>query len=178
MYKKFVFILTLIIFSSSQLVSFGQNPGMAPQPPSANPQAPPALPQNAPPGLPLNAPPSLPQNVPSALPQNFPPIILISGKERESFQKVFIDKAKIGDEINVKLLMFDREPTESIKINSYGLPDSAKLTIKNDEKTKNRAEANLIWKPSKIDKGFHTIVIEVLNSKGSISRISLSYDIS
>ena len=114
-------------------------------------------------------------NVP---PQNIPPIILISGKERESFQKVFIDKVKVGDEINLTLLMFDHELTQEIKINSYGLPDSAKLNVKKNEKEKNRAQANLVWKPEKSDKGFHTIVIEVLNSKGAVSRISLSYDVS
>ena len=164
MYKKILSGLMLITFLSSQLISLAQDPGMAPQTPPANQQVLPA-PNGA--------------NSPSiAPPQNIPPIILIAGKERESFQKVFIDKVKVGDEINVKLLMFDREPTEDIKVNSYGLPASAKLTIKKDDKGKNRAEADLTWKPEKSDKGFHTIVIEVLNSKGATSRVSLSYDVS
>ena len=149
MYKKIVFIITLITFLSSQLISFAQNP-------PAGDKTPPAQ---------------------EALLQNLPPIILIAGKERESFQKVFIDKVKIGNEINVKLLMFDREPTEDIKTNTYGLPSSAKLDVKKDPKGKNRAEGNLSWKPGKTDKGFHTIIIEASNSKGAVSRVSLSYDI-
>lgn len=148
MYKKIAFIVMLITFFSSQLISFAQNP------PAGN-QTPPQ----------------------AATLQNLPPIILIAGKERESFQKVFIDKVKIGNEINVKLLMFDREPTEDIKTNTYGLPSSAKLDVKKDPKGKNRAEGNLSWKPGKTDKGFHTIIIEASNSKGAVSRVSLSYDI-
>ena len=156
MYKKVIFSFMLLAFLNSQLISLAQDPSMAPQAPPANQQVTP----------------------PPAPPQNIPPIILISGKERESFQKVFIDKVKVGDEINIKLLMFDREPTEDIKVNSYGLPNSAKLNVKKDDKGKNRAEADLTWKPEKSDKGFHTIVIEVLNSKGATSRVSLSYDVS
>lgn len=123
-------------------------------------------------------PPPVPQMTPAAqVPQDIPPIILISGKERESYQKVFIDKVKIGTEINVKILMFDRDPKESLKINSYGVPSSSKLDIKKDEKASNRIEANFLWKPSKTDKGFHTFILEAINSKGATGRVSLSYDI-
>ena len=150
MYKKILFSLMVIIFLSFQLASLAQSSsGVRPQPLHGS-------------------------NHPSTA---TPPIILISGKERESFHKVFIDKVKIGDEINLSLLMFDHEPAQEIKINSYGLPDSAQLNVKKNEKEKNRAQANSIWKPEKSDKGFHTIVIEVLNSKGAVSRISLSYDV-
>ena len=155
MYKKNVFILILTIFLTSSLISFAQKPPVGNQPPHAI------------------QPPSQ-----AVLLQNIPPIILIAGKEKDSFQKVFIDKVKIGAEINVKLIMFVREPSETIKTNTYGLPASAKLDVKKDEKAKNRAEGTLSWKLVKSDKGFHTIIIEVSNSKGSVNRISLSYDVS
>lgn len=155
MNKKNLFGLMLTIFASSQLMSLAQNPAMVPPPPA--------------PGKQVTA--------PVALPQTFPPIILISGKERESFQKVFIDKVKAGEQISVKLLTFDREPKEEVKVNSYGLPDSAKLDVKNGEGSKNRAEINLTWKTKDSDKGFHTIIIEAVNSKDAASRVSLSYDV-
>ncbi len=151
MYKKFVFSLILITFFSFQHFSYAQTP-----------TSPPPVPQMTP---------------PAQVPQDIPPIILISGKERESYQKVFIDKVKTGTEINVKILMFDREPKETLKVSSYGVPSSSKLDIKKDEKASNRVEANFSWKPSSTDKGFHTFVLEAVNSKGSISRVSLSYDI-
>ena len=73
--------------------------------------------------------------------------------------------------------MFDQNQTETIKTNTYGLPESAKFDVKTDDKFKSRAEGTLTWKPTKLDKGFHTIVIETVNSKDFPGRISLSYDV-
>ncbi len=154
MYKKILSGLVLLIFVSSQLISYAQEPERQELErkyvqPSANPNQPPSL----------------------------PPIVLIAGKEKDSFQRVFIEKVKTGDQVNVKLLMFDREPGEKITVNSYGLPGSAKLNVVQDEKTKNRAEATLTWTPSMADTGFRTVVIEAINSKGLASRVSLSYKV-
>ena len=110
--------------------------------------------------------------------RDLPPVIMVRGKEKEPAQKVFIRKVQAGSKIEETLAIFDRNKNEKdIKVNSYGLPSTAKLNITKDKQLKNRTLAILTWETNKTNKGFHTIVIEAVNSKGAINRIALSYNI-
>ena len=143
----------------------GGPPGIPPVPPP-------------PPGpMGVELPPGIPPPPPGAMVVNPPPNIFIQGKERESFQKVFVEKIKVDQQIDLKFFMFDREPSETLSSKTYSLPSSAKYDFKLDEKMKSKGGATFSWKPSKADVGFHTIIVEVSNSKGDASRLSLSYDV-
>ena len=106
-----------------------------------------------------------------------PPIVLILGKEKESFQKVFINQAKTDQLVNLTLVIFDKNGTEGLNFVTYGLPKSARFDFQKDQNVKNKATATLSWTPTKTDIGFWTIVVEVTNTKGISSRMSLSYDV-
>ncbi len=170
-----------------QLLGQGSPPQAQPVPqvqPAPQVQPPPQIqlpPQVGQQNMPLPSGLAIPNNAPSKgqspPPTQIPPGIIIQGKEKESFQKVFVDKVKIGQPIELKLLMFDREPTEVLVSTTYGLPESAKYEFKVDEKQRNRATANLTWTPTGKDKGFHTIIVELSNSKGTKNRMSFSYDV-
>ncbi len=161
---KSILILLIIFFSLNANNVFAQEPNAAPQPAAAPAQ------QDT---MPAQAAPEPPRQI--------PPAIVLQGKETEYFNKVFIEKAKVGQPLIVKFLMFDMDPTEELKSKIYNLPKSATYEFKLEETAKNRASSVLTWTPkeeSKADKDeFDVIIVEAKNSKGLVSRIAVAYDV-
>ena len=105
-----------------------------------------------------------------------PPAFLIRGKEFD-LSRVLIENAKVGKEIKIEFLMFDRDPNEKLTSKAYGLPQSASYKVEVSQSAKNSGSAVFNWTPSESDIGVKGIAFEVTNGKESTNRIALFFDV-
>ncbi len=152
---KSILILLIIFFSLNANNIFAQEPNAAPPP------------QN-----------TMPAPAATEPPRQIPPAIVLKGKETEYFNKVFIEKAKVGQPITLEFLMFDMDPSETLSSTAYP-KSSVKYDFKLEETAKNRASSVLTWTPKEESKAdtFDVIIVEAKNSKGLVSRIAVAYDV-